>query len=71
MASMNNVTIDLSEDKADEWRLRLVHDNGHIIADSGRGYSSNRRAKSGIRSVNINAPDVAVEERLVRELEDP
>ena len=25
-------------DKADEWRWRLVHQNGNTLADSGEGY---------------------------------
>ena len=67
---MSDATFELSEDRAGKWRWRLVHDNGNIIADSGQGYSSKRRAREGIASVKTNAPDAVVEEHAVRELED-
>ncbi len=41
--------------KDDEWRWRLVHHNGNIIADSGEGYSSKANAKKGLGSVKLNA----------------
>jgi amphi-Trp domain-containing protein len=50
------------EDRAGEWRWRLVHRNGNIIADGGEGYSTKQKAKQGIRSVQHNAPGAAVEE---------
>ena len=55
-------TFELYEDNAGEWRWRLVHDNGNIIADSGQGYSSKQKAKQGLRSVKQNAPGAAVED---------
>jgi hypothetical protein len=57
----SNATFELYEDAADEWRWRLVHDNGNIIADSGQGYASKQKAKQGLRSVRRNAPGAAVE----------
>lgn len=50
------------EDTAGEWRWRLIHRNGNIIADGGEGYSSKRNAIKGLRSVQRNAPDAGVEE---------
>ena len=47
-------------DEADEHRWRLVHDNGNVIADSGEGYSSKRKARQGIESVKRNAPEAEV-----------
>ncbi|WP_435180296.1 HVO_2922 family protein [Halorussus sp. AFM4] len=43
-------------DRADEWRWRLVHRNGNIIATSGEGYTSRRNAEKGLQSVMTNAP---------------
>jgi uncharacterized protein YegP (UPF0339 family) len=59
------------EDAAGEWRWRLVHDNGNVIADGGQGYASKRRALDGIESVKANAPDATVEEHRVEEIGDP
>ena len=68
---MSNATFELYEDRAGQWRWRLVHDNGNIIADGGQGYRSKRGARRGIESVKANAPDAPVEEHVVRELDDP
>ena len=51
------------EDRAGEWRWRLVHRNGNIIADGGEGYASKRNAIRGVRSVQRNAPGAGIEER--------
>jgi hypothetical protein len=58
-----SATFELYTDKADDWRWRLRHDNGNIIADSGEGYASKDKAKQGIRSVKTNAPDAEIEEQ--------
>jgi uncharacterized protein YegP (UPF0339 family) len=68
---MADATFELYEDSAGDWRWRLVHDNGNIIADSGQGYSSKQRAKDGLESVKRNAPDANVLEVSAEELEDP
>ena len=47
---------ELYEDNASEWRWRLRHRNGNILADSGEGYSSRSAAEDGINSVKRNAP---------------
>ncbi|MFB6124880.1 MAG: HVO_2922 family protein [Halanaeroarchaeum sp.] len=54
-------TFELYTDEEDEWRWRLVHDNGNILADSGQGYASKQKARQGIRSVKRTAPDAPVE----------
>jgi uncharacterized protein YegP (UPF0339 family) len=51
----------LFRDRAGDWRWRLRHDNGNIIADSGEGYSSKQKAEQGLQSVKANAPGAAVE----------
>jgi len=57
-----SATFELYTDSAGEWRWRLVHDNGNIIADSGEGYASKQKAKQGIESVRENAADAAIAE---------
>jgi len=52
---------ELYRDRAGDWRWRLRHDNGNVIADGGQGYSSKRNAERGVRSVKANAPGGAVE----------
>ncbi|WP_459194496.1 HVO_2922 family protein [Halosimplex sp. J119] len=49
-------------DRADEWRWRLVHRNGNVIATSGEGYTRRHNAEKGLRSVVRNAPDADVVE---------
>ncbi|MFC7096019.1 HVO_2922 family protein [Halobaculum marinum] len=61
----SKATFEVYRDHADEWRWRLVHRNGNIIADSGEGYASKQKAEEGIESVKTNAreaPVVDVEE---------
>ena len=48
-------TFELFVDNADQWRWRLVHTNGNIIADSGEGYASRQKCKQGRKSVKENA----------------
>lgn len=45
---------ELYQDKGGEYRWRLRHQNGNIIADSGEGYSSKAAAINGIESVKNN-----------------
>jgi amphi-Trp domain-containing protein len=54
---------ELYEDRADEWRWRLVHRNGNVIADGGEGYTRKRTAMQGLESVRRNAPGAPVEEQ--------
>ena len=51
------------EDRGGEWRWRLVHWNGNIVADSGEGYSSRSNAKRAARSVMRSAPTATVVDR--------
>jgi len=55
-------TFELYEDSAGQYRWRLRHANGNIIADSGEGYASKQKAKQGIESVKQNAPEASIEE---------
>lgn len=56
-------TFELYKDKADEYRWRLRHQNGQIIADSGEGYTSKSGATNGIDSVKENAPSAPIEDQ--------
>ena len=49
-------------DKGDEWRWRLRHRNGNIIAISGEGYTRKQNAEKGLRSVVQNAPEADITE---------
>ncbi|OYR76398.1 HVO_2922 family protein [Halorubrum ezzemoulense] len=49
------------EDAANEYRWRLVHQNGNIIADSGQGYASRSKAQQGLDSVRSNAGGAGLE----------
>ncbi len=61
-AAASMATFELYEDSAGEWRWRLVHDNGNIIADGGEGYASRQKARQGLDSVKENAAGAPVED---------
>ncbi|WP_053948328.1 YegP family protein [Halolamina sediminis] len=46
---------ELYEDKGGEFRWRLRHRNGNIVATSGEGYSQRHNAQKGLESVRRNA----------------
>ena len=52
----------LFKDKKGEFRWRLRHENGNIIADSGEGYVDKDGALNGIQSVRENAPIAILED---------
>ena len=54
-ATESKATFQLYEDAAEQYRWRLRHDNGNIIADGGEGYSSKQKARQGLESVKKNA----------------
>ena len=56
-------TFKLYKDRAGEYRWRLVHENGNIIADSSEGYKSKSGATNGIKSVKDNAPSAPAEDQ--------
>lgn len=43
----------LFKDKAGEWRWRIVHDNGNIMADSSEGYKNKADCISAFVSVSM------------------
>jgi len=54
---VGQAAFEIYEDAAEEWRWRLRHRNGNIVADSGEGYSSRSAAEDGVNSVKRNAPE--------------
>ena len=48
-------------DAAGEYRWRLVHENGNVLADSGEGYASRSKAQQGLDSVRSNAAGAGLE----------
>ena len=59
----SKATFEVYEDSAEQWRWRLEHVNGNIIADSSEGYASKQKAKQGLASVQSNAPSAYVEDQ--------
>ena len=51
---------ELYEDSGGEWRWRLRHRNGNLIAASGEGYTRKHNAQKGLASVRGNALGAAV-----------
>lgn len=56
-------TFELYKDRAGEYRWRLRHENGQIIADSGEGYTTKAGAMNGIESVKENAAGAPIEDQ--------
>lgn len=51
---------ELFQDKASEYRWRLRHRNGNVIATSGEGYTRKHNALKGLRSVIANSPEAEI-----------
>ena len=56
------LTFELYKDEADEWRWRLKHRNGNIMADSGEGYTRKMDAKNAIETIREEVGDAEIEE---------
>ncbi|WP_331236500.1 HVO_2922 family protein [Natronorarus salvus] len=54
---------ELFVDRAGEWRWRMVHRNGNVIATGAEGYSRKAKARQGLESVRTNAPGAPVVEK--------
>ncbi len=54
---------ELYKDRAGEFRWRLRHENGQLIADSGEGYTTKANAINGIESVKENTPTAPIEDQ--------
>ncbi|MFC1979013.1 YegP family protein [Chloroflexota bacterium] len=49
--------------KIGDFYWKLTHDNGHVIAKSGEGYTTKANAINGLNSVRNNAPSATVKDR--------
>ena len=56
------MTFHLYTDKAGEWRWRLKHSNGNILATSSEGYSTKAAAQKCIENVKASADAPVLEE---------
>ena len=54
---------EIYKDKSGEFRWKLTHTNGQIIANSGEGYKVKANAIAGINSVKENVPNATVEDK--------
>ena len=54
-------TFEVYQDDSDEWRWRLRHRNGNIVADSAEGYSSRSAAIDGLYAVRPDTPTAHIE----------
>jgi len=61
-ATQSLARFEVFRDRGDEWRWRLRHRNGNIIATSGEGYTRKHNAWKGLRSVVRNAPGAELTE---------
>ncbi|GAA0517714.1 Uncharacterized conserved protein YegP, UPF0339 family [Halorubrum aquaticum] len=53
---VGSAAFEIYEDAAAEWRWRLRHRNGNVVADSGEGYASRSNAVEAVTGVKRNAP---------------
>jgi amphi-Trp domain-containing protein len=60
--SQSLARFEVFRDRGDEWRWRLRHRNGNVIATSGEGYTQKHNAWKGLRSVVKNAPGAELTE---------
>ena len=56
---------EIYKDKSGEYRWKLVHTNGQVIANSGEGYKAKENAMNGIKSVKENASAAAVDDKAI------
>ncbi|MFC7251689.1 amphi-Trp domain-containing protein [Halomicroarcula sp. GCM10025324] len=61
-ASQALARFEVFRDQGEEWRWRLRHRNGNIIATSGEGYTRKHNAWKGLQSVMKNASEAEVTE---------
>jgi uncharacterized protein YegP (UPF0339 family) len=55
-------TFELYQDSGKEWRWRLRHDNGRVIAESDEGYVAKADSKAGIEAVKAATRASVVEQ---------
>ncbi len=60
--SQSTARFEVFRDRGEEWRWRLRHRNGNIIALSSEGYTRKHNAQKGLRSVIVNSPEAEITE---------
>ncbi|TQQ79000.1 DUF1508 domain-containing protein [Halonotius roseus] len=60
--AIGRAAFEVFEDAGGEYRWRLRHQNGNVLADSGEGYTERRRAYEGIESIKRNTPTASLDE---------
>jgi amphi-Trp domain-containing protein len=58
--SQSPARFEVYRDAGEEWRWRLRHRNGNVIATSGQGYTRKHNALNGLRSVMENSSDAVI-----------
>ena len=53
---MSKLRFETYKDEKKEWRWRLVHQNGHIMADSAEGYNERMDMMDSIHTIQIDVP---------------
>ena len=61
LIDIGQATFEVYEDEGGEYRWRLRHRNGNVLADAREGYSNRSGALRGIESVKRNAPNAGRE----------
>ncbi|RMB13286.1 uncharacterized protein YegP (UPF0339 family) [Haloplanus aerogenes] len=59
---VDDAAFEVYEDAAGEWRWRLRHRNGEIVADSGEGYASRSGVRDAVQRVKRRVTGATVEE---------
>lgn len=62
LIDIGEAAFQIYEDEADEYRWRLHHRNGNILANCTHGYADRSGLWDGIESVKLNAPNAAFQE---------
>ncbi|MFB6301052.1 MAG: DUF1508 domain-containing protein [Halobacteriales archaeon] len=62
LIDIGRAAFEVYEDSDGDWRWRLRHRNGNILADGGQGYSDRSSTWDGIDSVKRNAPNAETTE---------
>jgi len=61
LVDIGQAAFEVYEDEGGEYRWRLRHRNGNILADGRRGYTDRSGAWRGIESVKRNAPRASID----------
>jgi uncharacterized protein YegP (UPF0339 family) len=56
LLAIGSAAFEIYEDRGEEWRWRLRHRNGRIIADSGEGFGKRSGAVASIERIKRHAP---------------